>query len=145
MAPKPKTGIEPGMVPVVSFGVLFLVNALVIALANAFFPTQVVVGTNAISPLWSVIHSMVLLTLLDVFAIPFLHRYERNRKKELTPKDWMIAYLVLNFVGIWIITRFSDQIGLGISGWWVALLLALVLDALQGFVMMQLDTNRATS
>jgi flagellar biosynthesis protein FliP len=58
------------------------------------------------------------------------------KKKALSAMDWMVGYLVIDFVAVWVISRFSEQFGLGVAHWWVVLVLALVLDFVQGMGMM---------
>jgi uncharacterized membrane protein YvlD (DUF360 family) len=129
---------NPGLVLLSSYIVLFIVNAVVLYLANLLSPTDVVLGTHALSPLWAILHSMGTLALLNTFAMPFAQEIERRQGRELTPKEWMIGYFVINAVGIWLIARFSQQFGLGISGWYVVVVLAAVMDIVQGGAMMQL-------
>ena len=50
----------------------------------------------------------------------------------------MIGYLVINFVGLWSVARGADVLGLGISSWMIVLVIAVVLDFIQGGVMMGL-------
>lgn len=127
-----------GMMLVISYAVLFLVNAIVIYFANRFFPNQVVLGTISITAGWALLHSAGKLALIDTLAIPFVTEIERRRQQEFSAKEWSISYFIINFVGIWLISRFSDQFGMGISAWYVALMLAAVIDFLQGLAMMQL-------
>lgn len=133
---------NPGMVFVLSYVVLFGVNAVVLLLANAFFPENVVLGTYALSPRWSVFLSMGTLALLDTFAIPFARELERMKGRPLTTQEWMVKYFFLNFAGLWLITRFSEQFGVGVTSWGVVGLLAIVLDFVQGAAMMRLETIR---
>jgi hypothetical protein len=51
----------------------------------------------------------------------------------------MIGYYLLNVVAVWILARFSDQFGMGISGWYVAVALAIVFTLVQGLAMMQIQ------
>jgi hypothetical protein len=37
-------------------------------------------------------------------------------------------------LGIWLVARFAEQLGLGISSWVVAAILALVFDVVQGLL-----------
>lgn len=129
----------PGMILLVTYVSVFFTNALVLFLANMFFPNQVVLGTFSMNSTWALIHSMGALALLNTFAVPIARLVEHMRGKMLTTQEWMIKYFVLNFIGLWVIARYSDQFGLGISGWYIALILALVLDFAQGMVMMQLE------
>lgn len=82
------------------------------------------------------------LALIGTFSIPFIHRYEKSRGRTLTSRDWMLAYFIINFVGLWVISRYSEQFGFGISSWVVAAVLAAVLDVAQGAAMMQLEKAR---
>lgn len=121
---------------VYSFFVLFAVNALVIYLANALFPADVVLGTYSISSWWALHHSVTKLSLIVTFAIAFVYYHEWKRGKDYSPREWMLAYFAVNTVAVWMITRFAENMGLGISHWWVAVLLAVALDWAQGFAMM---------
>ena len=142
MAKKNTLAENPGLVLVVTYFVLFAVNALVVSLANSLMPQQVVLGTQFISKGWAIIHSMGTLALLTTFAVPFIREYEKSRGKMLSSTEWMVAYFVLNFVGIWLIARLAEQLGFGISSWVVALVLAIVLDVVQGIAMMQVEKLR---
>lgn len=133
-----------GMILVVTYLVLFGVNTGILYLAHRFFPESIVLGTHALSPVWALVHSMGALALIDTFAIPFLYEWEKMRGSLLASHEWMIAYLVLNFGGLWLISRFSEQFGLGVSSWYVVLALAIVLDVVQGIVMMQLEKMRTS-
>lgn len=133
-----KTSANPGIVLVTSYFVLFAVNALVIYLANVYFPRNVVLGTFNINLGWSIFHSMGTLALINILIIPFIREIERWKGRMLTPMEWMVKYFVINFVGVWAITRFSEQFGLGVSSWLVVVILAAVLDLVQGVAMMQI-------
>jgi hypothetical protein len=133
---------NPGMVMVVTFFILLVVNTLIVYAASWYFPKYVVLGTSTMNPTWAVIHSMGFLALIDTFALPFIREIEKFKGRMLTSGEWMLKYFLLNFAGIWIITRFSEQFGLGIAAWWVALVLAAVLDVVQGLVMMQVEKMR---
>lgn len=142
-ANKPKSVLSnPGIVLVSSYIALFFVNAVVIWLAHGFFPDHIVLGTISLTALWAVILTSGKLSLLNTFAIPFIREYEIRRKKMFSPTDWMIFYFFLNFGGVWLITRFPNQFGTGIKTWFVAVVLAVVLDIFQGVVMMQIEKLR---
>ena len=136
--PVAKTSANPGMVLVTSYFVLFAVNALVIYLANIYFPQYVVLGTFNINLPWAIFHSMGTLALINILVIPFIREIERWKGRMLTSMEWMMKYFVGNFVGVWAITRFSEQFGLGVSSWFVVLVLAIVLDLVQGVAIMQM-------
>lgn len=142
MAKKNALADNPGLVLVVTYFVLFVVNGLVVLLANSLFPQQIVLGTQYITKGWAVIHSVGTLALLNTFALPFVREYEKSGGKMLTPTEWMVAYFIINFVGVWVVARFAQQLGFGISSWMVALVLAAVLDVVQGAAMMQVEKLR---
>lgn len=142
----PKKSPSPhhnSLILVWSYIALFIVNTVVIFLASVIFPLYVVLGTFNLSTSWSLIHSMTLLALANVFVIPFVREYEHRAGKMFTNNQWMAVYFVINFIGIWLIARFADQVGFGISSWLVAAVLALVLNIVQAIVMMGLEKFRA--
>ena len=130
---------NPGMTLVITYGVLLAVNAVVLYLANMFYPKQVVLGTHSLSLVWAILLSMGTLALINTFAIPFAHMIENRRGRMLSSKEWMIKYFFLDFFGLWVISHFSQQFGLGISMWYVSAVLAIVLDVVQGIAMMALQ------
>lgn len=132
--PIPKS--NPNAYMSVVFLLLWLVNALVIALTNFVMPHQIVLGTISISPFAALVLSSGILAWFATVTLPLFTEIEIRKKIVLTPQHWMIGYLVLNAISVWIIARFSDVIGLGISSWVYVLLLAAVLDVVQGMTMM---------
>ncbi|SRR5258708_40177433 len=136
---KPTVSKNPGMTLVVTYGVLLAVNAVILYLANMFFPKQVVLGTHSLSLVWAILLSMGTLALIDTFAIPFAHMIENRRGRMLSSKEWMVKYFFLNFFGLWVISHFSQQFGLGITIWYVSAVLAVLLDVVQGVAMMTLQ------
>ena len=132
-----------GMVFVVTFFLLFAVNALVLFVANMFFPAMIVLGTMSLTLPWSIAHSMGALALIGTLIIPFVRKYEINREKMFNSAEWMLAYFLINLAGVWLIARFPDQFGLGISSWLVAVALAVVLDFVSGMAMMRLEKYRS--
>ena len=112
------------MILIITYFVFFVINSLVIYLANTVYPQQIVLGTLHITKIWAIIHSMGTLALVNIFAIP---------PKTLTNKEWIIRYFLINLISIWIITRFADQLGLGIASWQIVLILTLILTFVQYF------------
>lgn len=133
-----KVQAQHGLMVIFSFLTLFLVNNLVLHLANMFFPNQIVLSTASISHWWAMYHSMFKLTVINTFVMLLVTYYEWRKKITFTPKQWTLIYLVVNFVALWCIGRFADNLGLGFSAWWVILLFAAFLDLVQGAAMMAL-------
>ena len=51
----------------------------------------------------------------------------------------MLLYFIVNALGLWFITRFAEQFGIGASSWKVIVVVALLLDMAQGMAMMALQ------
>lgn len=116
----------------ITYIVWMIGHSLVIYLANRFFPEAVVLGTHQISAWQAIFYSMMVFTLITVGTIPLIEYVAAMQKRMLKAMDWMIGFFFINAVGIWIVARFAEQLGLGISSWLVAVVLALVLDVMQG-------------
>ncbi len=130
------------MIITATYVIMYIVNAPILYLANMLFPEQVVLGTATLSLMWAVVLSMSALSLILTLLIPFLHEIERKLDRDLTMQEWIGAYLAINFGGIWLISRFSEQFGLGVSSWLVVLGLAVVMNLVQGVTMMQFEKFR---
>ncbi len=128
-----------GLVLVKSFFVMFVVNVTIVLIAHMVFPAFVVLGTGTLSVVWALALSTGILSLVGTFVIPFVRVFENYRKRMFSPSEWMIAYFIINFVGIWLISRGAEQLGLGVRSWIVVLVLAVVLDIVQGVAMMKLE------
>lgn len=135
---KEKVRSQTGLTLIYSYLTLFVVNTLVVYLASLLFPTSVVLGTYALTPFWALMLSVGKLTLISTALIPLVYYYEWKRGKVYSPKEWMILYFVVDTLAIWLIARFADKIGFGISHWYIALLLGAALDWAQGMGMMAL-------
>lgn len=135
---KEKVQVQTGLTFLYSYLVLLLCNTLVLFLAHLFFPAQVVLGTYALSPMWSLYLAVTELTVVTTFIIPLVYYHEWKRGKMYSTRDWMLAYFLADTLLVWLLARFADKLGFGISSWFIALLLGLVLDFVQGEGMMTL-------
>lgn len=120
-----------------TFVIMLAVNSAVVWLANMLLPTTVVLGTFNISKFWAILYSMGALSLVNTAAVPFMYKLEEWKGSVLTSMDWMFQYFVLNFMTVYVLTRVSEVFGLGVSSWLVVVILAAVLDFVQGIAMMQ--------
>jgi len=114
-----------------AFGVLHFV---VVYLANMFFPAQVVLGNNIVSPLMALFYTVLPFTLLAVGAVPVIEYAGEIMKRSLSTMEWMIAYLVLNTVVFWGLARVAEWLGMGLASWMVALVLGAIVTFLQDMV-----------
>lgn len=117
--------------------ICLLVNTIVLIFANKIASQSVVFGTSVLTPTWSLFLSMGTLSLINLLFVPFFELVQQELQRDLSPKEWMIGYFLINFTGVWIISRFAEQFGFGISGWWVGVALAFILDMFQGFAIMR--------
>lgn len=120
----------------ITFFLLWVVNALIILAANAVFPMNVVLGTMSLTPTIALILSSGVLAWAATVTLPIFTEIEIRKQMVLTPQHWMMGYLVINVISLWIVSRFAEAIGLGISSWVFVLGLAAVLDMVQGMTMM---------
>lgn len=130
--------VQTGLTLLYSYLVLFVTTFITIWVANLLFPTHVVLGTYALSPLWSLYLVVAEISVVSVFMIPLVYYYEWQRGKQYSDKEWMTLYFISNTLLVWSIARVAEKIGFGISSWFVAVLLGLALDFVQGIGMMTL-------
>ncbi|MCL4208668.1 hypothetical protein KJZ63_03500 [Patescibacteria group bacterium] len=132
--PIPKS--NPNAQMSITFFLMWLVNALVIALANVVFPNNIVLGTMSLSYYMALLLSSGVLAWVATLVLPLFTEIEMRKQMVLTPQHWMLGYLIINVVSLWVLARFAEAIGLGISSWVYVLGMAAVLDFVQGMVMM---------
>jgi len=123
---------------VIHFVGLFFVNSIILYAVNMIFPQLLVLGTHVISPLMALVSGSALLSLLLVAAMPITEAFQKAQKFTLTTMQWTGLYFILNFIGLWLISRLAEEVGLGVSSWMVAAGLAVVLDCIQAIVISML-------
>ncbi len=111
-------------------------TGLMLYVANMFFPDQVVLGTMSLTPMWAIIVSSFVLSAISVLLMPFISWGAKLLEKTMNTPAWIGVYFVVNFILIWLLTRVSEVFGLGVASWMVVAALAIVLDLLQGMVIM---------
>lgn len=129
-----------GMVMFSSYVSVFLISALVIAIANVWFPQNVVLGTMSLSRVWAIMLSAAAIALITTFTMPFITQWEIQRNKLATAAEMFSIYLAINFAAVWLITRVAEVFGMGVTSWFVVLVLAIALDLVQGMTMMWLES-----
>lgn len=120
----------------ITFFLLWTVNALVIGLANKFFPNNIVLGTMSLAHYVALFLSSGVLAWAATITMPIFTEIEMRKQIVLSPQHWMIGYLIINLISIWSVARFAEAIGLGISSWVFVFGLAAILDFVQGMTMM---------
>jgi hypothetical protein len=110
----------------------FLVTVLLFYIATLLFPSYLVFGTDSISAFAGMLQSAALLSVIVVGVIPVIEMVAASLGRKVSDSNWMVFYLLINTVGIWVLGRFAEVIGMGISSWVVALVLGFVLNLAQG-------------
>jgi len=132
--PIPKS--NPNAQLITTFFLLWLVNGLVLYLANVLLPKQLVFGTMSLSYMAALLLSSGVLAWIATITMPLFTEIEIRKKMVLAPQHWLIGYLIINIVALWVVTRFADILGFGVASWMHVVGLAAVLDVVQGMTMM---------
>lgn len=113
---------------IIVFLCFWVTNSLFFYLASLFWSTAVVLGNNIRSPFIAAIMSGFILTLV-ITLVPFILKSAGYKiKKE---KEQAAVYFIFNAIGIWLIAKLANFLGFGIKAFWVALILAAVVNLLQ--------------
>ncbi len=110
-------------------------NTLVVIVANMFFPQAVVLGNQLLTPFQGALYSMTIVALMAVGIIPIVEWVANWYQLNFSNTQWLALYWVLNAGAVWLVARFALIAGLGISSWLVAVVLGLVLNLVQGWLM----------
>ena len=113
---------------VLRFLILWIVNSLLLVILSTVFATNVVLGTlNLPKPTASVLVGLIL-TLL-VYSVPWIAKKTQVKLKE--DNITVLVYFVVNAIGLWVIKRFADFTGLGISSILFVLICAAVVSIVE--------------
>ncbi len=132
--PIPKS--NPNAQMSIAFFILWLVNGVIIALANSIFPEQIVLGTMSLSHTVALVLSSGVLAWIATLVMPVFTEIEIRKQMVLSPQHWLLGYLLVGVLSLWAISRAADVFGLGLASWVFVLGLAAVLDFAQGMAMM---------
>lgn len=104
------------------FVTVWVVNSLLLYFIP-YITTLVVIGNARLTPFMASIMGGFLLTLLDGATQPAFASLQIKLKDDWY---WLLAHLFVNVLGIWVIARYADLTGVGISSAWMAVLLGIV-------------------
>ena len=119
----------------------FIAHSIIIYFANNWYPTAVVLGTHVITPMMGILYSMVVFTLLTVGSIPVIELVAAQMRWRLSNMHWFAAFWAIDAAALWLVARFAEQLGMGISSWVVAVVLGLLMDLVQG-VLVQVASKK---
>lgn len=106
----------------------WLVNAIVIFVLGWMFPHQIALGVNKFIPLEAAIYSGFWLT----FFVWSMWDFAIVREVKLEAAPAFIYFLLVNFLGFWLISHYSGFTGMRVDGWWL-FVLAVTADIFQRF------------
>ncbi len=110
------------------FFLFWLFNFLSIRLLGLLVPHMIVLGNWRLTPIEASIYAGFWLT----FFVWTMKEYMSVRKVEFEPPALMHYFsFVVNCFGIWIVSRYSQYTGLGITSFWWAIVLGGVAFVLQ--------------
>lgn len=113
------------------FLLYWLVNTFVIYVMGLAFPDALVLGNARLFEIEAAVYSAFWLTFFVWCMWDFI--FIRGVKLEPAPLGFLY-FFVVNALGVWLVSRYSQYTGLGIVHYGWALLLGLVTDSLQRFV-----------
>lgn len=107
---------------------VWIVSSIGFYFAPYVLDGMVVTGNSRLGPfLASIISGFLLATAINITTPVF------ESLKIKLKDDWqaITAYLFVNVLGIWVIARYADLTGVGISNAWIAVLLGAAFNFLQ--------------
>lgn len=119
------------------FVIFFMINFVLVYLANRFFPSNVVLGTYFHSVNMALIYSSVALTLLVAGILSGVNCLLEQLKSDFFQGRILVMLFLANSVSVWLVGRMAQYLGMGISSWFVAVVLGLVLALVQKMTLRQ--------
>lgn len=108
-----------------------IANAIVLYVANMFFPEFVVLGNNNLSPFVATLLTGFLLSAFMGLPEPVMKSAGIKTKNEMY---LAFVYLVFNVVGLWVLARLAAFVGFGVSSFITVIVLGFVLNLIQYLV-----------
>lgn len=122
------------------YATYWLANFIIVYLVNTFFPSNVVVGNGWVSGLLAFIWVGLLITILSRLFKQALIYAKIKKQKRL---NMYLIYFVGNSVIVWVLTRIPNISGVGISKFYWAFLLGLLLNSAQWGIRQALKKAKA--
>jgi hypothetical protein len=102
----------------------WLVNGILVYIAGLTAPAGVVLGNQTVSPAASSAFFGYILSTIIILVQPAM---DLGKLKLSEPKHLAFLYLVVNTAAVWVLTRLALIVGVGISAFWWAGVLGLIL------------------
>ena len=110
------------------FLLFWVVNSTLFYFFPLVFTGIVVIGNARLAPFLASLVSGFLLTVGDALTQPV---FEKLGVKLQDEWQWALAYLFVNVLGVWVLARYADLTGVGVSSAWVAVLLGVIFNLVQ--------------
>jgi len=110
------------------FLVYWLINSLLLYLANMLMPRSVAIGNSIFFKYQAIVFSGFVWSLIIWFTPVFAKELEIAMKDKTT---MMLTYLAVNFATLWFIARFSFFTGVGLANYWIVLIIAVAANFVQ--------------
>ncbi len=123
----------------------WVVNSLLIYLANLWLPSNFVLGNARWSPLVAVVLAGLAITIIVVVTTSVKIVLNRVAPALDSMPLTLVYYFFANFAAIWIVARMAEIFGLGISKFTYVAGLALVADVAQWVVWTVLGPKESMS
>ncbi len=110
------------------FIAFWVINSALFYFSPYVLTGMVVTGNARLAPFLASIISGFLLSCADSLVMPVFEGLKIKLKDEW---QWMLAFLLTNILGVWVIARYADLTGVGVSTGWTAILLGLSINIAQ--------------
>lgn len=108
-----------------------IIYLLIIFTGNVLWQDGVVLGTKNIPRFFSLFIASIVSATVFFFVVPYV--VKRIQVAVNTKVVKFFTALLVNTVIIWVVSRFGFFVGMGIEGFWVAMILSLPISILQTF------------
>ena len=109
----------------------WLINIFVLVTFNFLYPNDIVLGNARFNGLESAIYAGFWITVLYWAMWDFVHIRKINLQKESSK---FIVFWAFNFIGYWLVARFSHIAGYGVSWYGWVLVLSLLTNTAQQLI-----------
>ena len=122
------------MIFIQKFITTFIATIVVFFLMNRLFGDYVVFGMISLPYLQALLTASFGVALAASCVRPILHD---DLNWNLSDQGWIFLYLAVNMGVIFIMTRtpLSNSIGMGVRGFWMSILLGLIVTGVQYFIL----------
>lgn len=110
------------------FVVFWAINALLFYFLPFVFVGMVVTGNARLTPFLASVISGFLLSVTDALVMPACAYLHLKFKAQW---QWSMAFLVVNMLGVWLIARYADLTGVGVTNAWTAALVGVLSTVVQ--------------